>query len=135
MQHSQHCSGDPTKAEIRKFLAKKDSEAYPIARGATEAPLLGRCKLWVSCRHNLTNFHLPHENLLQSVQIELGLRFCRSRGRVFFTRLDGYQTDISESQVQSAPAALLTCTENGTGRIGTKRELHYRYRAPYYWDE
>jgi hypothetical protein len=28
--HSQHCSGDPTKAEIRKFLAKKDSEAYPI---------------------------------------------------------------------------------------------------------
>ena len=33
--------------------------------------------------------------------------FARSRGRVFFTRLDGYQTDISESQVQSAPAALL----------------------------
>ena len=50
-------------------------------------------------------------------------------------RLDGYQTDISESQVQSARAALLTCTETGTGRIGTKRELHYRYRAPYYWDE
>ena len=32
--YNQHCSGDPTKAEIRKFLAKKDSEAYPIARGA-----------------------------------------------------------------------------------------------------
>jgi len=86
MQHSQHCSGDPTKAEIRKFLAKKDSEAYPIARGATEAPLLGRCKLWVSCRHNLTNFHLPHENLLQSVQIELGLRFCPlARSRIFYS--------------------------------------------------
>ena len=37
-------------------------------------------------------------------------------------RLDGYQTDISESQVQSARAALLTCTETGTGRIGTKSE-------------
>ena len=48
--------------------------------------------------------------------------FARSRGRVFFTRLDGYQTDISESQVQSARAALLTCTETGTGRIGTKSE-------------
>lgn len=30
-RHSQHCSGDSTKAEIRKFFAKKDSGAYPIA--------------------------------------------------------------------------------------------------------
>jgi len=68
-------------------------------------------------------------------------RHGRRRARIpwrkltYDIRLDGYQTDISESQVQSARAALLTCTETGTGRIGTKRELHYRYRAPYYWDE
>jgi len=29
--HSQHCFGDLTKAEIRRFFAKKGSGAYPLA--------------------------------------------------------------------------------------------------------
>src|SRR5262245_25892049 len=34
--HSQHCFRDPTKAEIRRFFAKKGSGAYPSAVARTD---------------------------------------------------------------------------------------------------
>ena len=36
--NSQHLFRDPTKAEMRRFFAKKGSRAYPIARAATDVP-------------------------------------------------------------------------------------------------
>ena len=49
------------------------------------------------------------------------------------TRLDGYQTDISESQLQGAPA-FSRGNWDWTDR-NRERELHDYYRAPYYWGE
>ena len=50
------------------------------------------------------------------------------------TRLDGYQTDISESQLQGAPAFSRDRNWDWTDR-NRERELHDYYRAPYYWGE
>ncbi len=48
------------------------------------------------------------------------------------TRLDGYQTDISETQLQGAPA--FSRDRNWDWRDRSReRELHDYYRAPYYW--
>ena len=50
------------------------------------------------------------------------------------TRLDGYQTDISETQLQGAPAFSRDRNWDWTDR-SRERELHDYYRAPYYWGE
>jgi PRC-barrel domain len=50
------------------------------------------------------------------------------------TRLDGYQTDISESQLQGAPAFSRSRNWDWSDR-SRERELHDYYRAPYYWGE
>ncbi len=50
------------------------------------------------------------------------------------TRLDGYQTDISETQLQGAPAFSSSRNWDWTDR-SRERELHDYYRAPYYWGE
>ena len=50
------------------------------------------------------------------------------------TRLDGYQTDISESQLQGAPAFSRARSWDWTDR-SQERKLHDYYRAPYYWGE
>jgi hypothetical protein len=50
------------------------------------------------------------------------------------TRLDGYQTDISETQLQGAPAFSRSRNWDWTDR-SRERELHDYYRAPYYWGE
>jgi hypothetical protein len=50
------------------------------------------------------------------------------------TRLDGYQTDISESQLQGAPAFSRDRSWDWTDR-SQERKLHDYYRAPYYWGE
>jgi PRC-barrel domain len=50
------------------------------------------------------------------------------------TRLDGYQTDISKSELQGAPAFSRDRNWDWTDR-SRERELHDYYRAPYYWGE
>ena len=50
------------------------------------------------------------------------------------TRLNGYQTDISETQLQGAPAFSRDRNWDWTDR-SRERELHDYYRAPYYWGE
>jgi hypothetical protein len=50
------------------------------------------------------------------------------------TRLDGYQTDISESELQGAPAFSRDRNWDWSDR-SRERELHDYYRAPYYWGE
>lgn len=50
------------------------------------------------------------------------------------TRLDGYQTEISETQLQGAPAFSRDRNWDWTDR-SRERELHDYYRAPYYWGE
>ena len=49
-------------------------------------------------------------------------------------RLGGYQTDISESQLQGSPAFSRDRNWDWTDR-NRERELHDHYRARYYWDE
>ena len=49
-------------------------------------------------------------------------------------RLGGYQTDITESQLQGAPAFSRDRDWNWTDR-NRERELHDYYRAPYYWGQ
>src|SRR5262245_12881102 len=50
--NSQRLFGDPTKAEMRRFFAKKGSRAYPIARAATEALAapVGQSRSFAPCR-------------------------------------------------------------------------------------
>jgi hypothetical protein len=49
-------------------------------------------------------------------------------------RLGGYQTDITESQLQGAPAFSRGRDWDWTDR-NRERELHDYYRAPYYWGQ
>jgi PRC-barrel domain len=49
-------------------------------------------------------------------------------------RLGGYQTDITESQLQGAPAFSRDRDWDWTDR-NRERELHDYYRAPYYWGQ
>ena len=50
------------------------------------------------------------------------------------TRLDGYQTDISNSELQGAPTFSRDRNWDWSDR-SRERELHDYYRAPYYWGE
>jgi PRC-barrel domain len=48
------------------------------------------------------------------------------------TRLDGYQTDITETQLSGAPGFSRDRNSDWTDRT-REQELHDYYRAPYYW--
>jgi hypothetical protein len=54
------------------------------------------------------------------------------RKLTYDTRLDGYQTDITESQLSGAPGFSRDRNWDWTDRT-REQELHDYYRAPYYW--